>query len=687
MPAAWLGYADALLHREALLWRVGGGVAPREAAGWFVTDADVEAILAGLPGLDGADPAKAAELEQRLAGELGERRRDFLASLGEGGRFAGLVTRAGLDEPAATVLALLAAVERSPQRQRLVAYLHDDMRLPRLTLGLLERLAGADVVAPDSALIRLCLADADPEGPWSNRMVRLAARVSWCLLGSDAPDEQLPPVRTIGARSAADAEHQDELRGYAESQPLGASTSQRSWPSRLLAGPRREEEAGLARSADRSRAPTLTLVHGADAESRLRAAAGLMRGRAQLVVNMPGEQPVIDVLVREAVVAGRALVVETDQPVTALLARTIERTPEVVWVLSSPRELPLSCLPDVPWRELGVEASLADDAIWQELIGQAPTGQRLDREQLRLVTQAMAGGSTTVGQAIRRLAAGELDRLALRTRPRYGWEDLVLPADQTRQLSELADRYRARSVVYGDWGFPAAPSVGIVALFAGPPGTGKTMAAEVIAGDLGLDLYKVDLSGVVSKYIGETEKNLDRIFDAARAAEVVLFFDEADALFGKRSEVSDAHDRYANIEVAYLLQRLERHDGLVVLATNLQRNIDQAFTRRIAVWVDFRPPEEADRRRIWQLNFPPQAPAGEIDLDFLARNFAISGGTIRNAALAAAFLAAADARPITMEDVVIGLKREFQKAGKLRTPAEFDKYYYLVADDDAAPAR
>lgn len=136
------------------------------------------------------------------------------------------------------------------------------------------------------------------------------------------------------------------------------------------------------------------------------------------------------------------------------------------------------------------------------------------------------------------------------------------------------------------------------------------MAAEVIAGDLGLDMYKVDLAALVSKYIGETEKNLERVFAAAETSQVLLFFDEADALFGKRSEVSDAHDRYANIEVAYPLQRLERHDGLVVLATNLQRNIDQAFTRRIAVWVDFRPPEEADRRRIWELNFPAQAPVG-----------------------------------------------------------------------------
>ncbi len=195
----WLAYADALLHREAMLWRVGGGVAPREAAGWFVTDADVEAILAGLPGLDGADPARAAELDERLAGDLAERRRDFLAFLHEDGRFAGLAARAGLDELGATVLALLAAVERSPQRQRLVAYLHDDMRLPRLSLGLLERLAGVAPVAPDAPLVRLGLAGVETEGPWSNRMVSLTPRVSWYLLGQDAADEQLPPIRSIPA--------------------------------------------------------------------------------------------------------------------------------------------------------------------------------------------------------------------------------------------------------------------------------------------------------------------------------------------------------------------------------------------------------------------------------------------------------------------------------------------------------
>jgi SpoVK/Ycf46/Vps4 family AAA+-type ATPase len=276
----------------------------------------------------------------------------------------------------------------------------------------------------------------------------------------------------------------------------------------------------------------------------------------------------------------------------------------------------------------------------------------------------------------------------VRIRPRRGWDDLILPGEEAAQLRELAARHRGRETVYGRWQFSPLPSVGVVALFAGPSGTGKTLAAEVVAGDLGLDLYKVDLSAVVSKYIGETEKNLERIFGAAAAGDLVLFFDEADALFGKRSEVSDAHDRYANIEVAYLLQRLETYDGLVVLATNLQRNIDPAFLRRISVAVDFTTPEEGERRAIWARAFPPTAPVSDLDLDFLARQFKITGGVISNAALGAAFLAAADDGPITMRHAVLSVKREFQKLGRLRTEKEFERYFDLVnRDTDAAPAR
>jgi SpoVK/Ycf46/Vps4 family AAA+-type ATPase len=206
----------------------------------------------------------------------------------------------------------------------------------------------------------------------------------------------------------------------------------------------------------------------------------------------------------------------------------------------------------------------------------------------------------------------------------------------------------------------------VVALFAGPSGTGKTLAAEVIAGDLGVDLYAVDLANMVSKYIGETEKNLSRVFDAAEASNVALFFDEADALLGKRSAVSDSHDRYANIEVAYLLQRLEKYDGLAVMATNLANNLDPAFVRRLHVVVEFGLPGPQERRRIWRRCLPPGAPAGEdLDLDQLAERFEVPGGVIRNAVLGAAFLAAEAGTPISMELALRAVGMELRKTGRL----------------------
>ena len=210
-------------------------------------------------------------------------------------------------------------------------------------------------------------------------------------------------------------------------------------------------------------------------------------------------------------------------------------------------------------------------------------------------------------------------------------------------------------------------------------GTGKTLAAEILAGDLSLELYKLDLAAVVSKYIGETEKNLDQVFDAAAAGNVVLFFDEADALFGKRTEVSDAHDRYANLETAYLLQRLESYDGVVVMATNLSKNIDTAFLRRLHAMVEFPVPEEAERHRLWERNLMPGAPVNDVDLDFLAHQFTLTGGSIRNAALTAAFLAAEAGTPITMATLVLGLSREFQKLGRLVPATDFGPYSDLVA--------
>jgi SpoVK/Ycf46/Vps4 family AAA+-type ATPase len=268
----------------------------------------------------------------------------------------------------------------------------------------------------------------------------------------------------------------------------------------------------------------------------------------------------------------------------------------------------------------------------------------------------------------------KLSTLARKIEPKYSWDDLVLPSDQLSQLRETCNQARYRHIVYGEWGFDRKLSYGkgLNALFSGPSGTGKTMAAEVIANELNLDLYKIDLSQVVSKYIGETEKNLDKIFTEAQTSNAILFFDEADALFGKRSEVKDAHDRYANVEIGYLLQKMEEYDGIAILATNFRQNIDEAFTRRICFIIEFPFPEEEYRLRIWQGIWPKETPlAEEVDLYAMARQFKLTGGNIRNIALAAAFIAAEDGQVVRMKHLLQSTKREFQKMGRLVSEGEF----------------
>jgi SpoVK/Ycf46/Vps4 family AAA+-type ATPase len=262
----------------------------------------------------------------------------------------------------------------------------------------------------------------------------------------------------------------------------------------------------------------------------------------------------------------------------------------------------------------------------------------------------------------------KLAELAHKITPHYTWDDIILPADRLQLLRDVCNYIAYHALVYDEWGFDRklAMGKGLNVLFAGPSGTGKTMAADVMAGELGLDLYKIDLSTVVSKYIGETEKNLARIFAEAETSNAILFFDEADALFGKRSEVKDAHDRYANVEISYLLQKMEEYDGVVILATNLRKNMDEAFVRRMHFTVEFPFPGEQDRRRIWQQIWPERTPRGpDLDLGFMARRFEIAGGNIRNVALAAAFLAAADGGAVTMAHLIQATQREYQKIGKL----------------------
>lgn len=255
------------------------------------------------------------------------------------------------------------------------------------------------------------------------------------------------------------------------------------------------------------------------------------------------------------------------------------------------------------------------------------------------------------------------------------FEDIVLPSDQKEQLHEIVSHYNNQLTVFEKWNFKKHfQSRGIGVLFSGASGTGKTMAASILSNVLGLELYRIELSKIVSKYIGETEKNLSKIFETAQESGIVLFFDEADAIFGKRSEIKDAHDRYANIEVSYLLQKIEEYDGLVILASNFKNNIDEAFVRRMRFIIDFSLPNESEREIIWRNIFSKDTPTDNIDFAFISKNFKLSGANIRNAALFAAFNAVQNKQTLNMEHVMNGIKRELHKIGKPLRDKEIEFY-------------
>jgi len=330
---------------------------------------------------------------------------------------------------------------------------------------------------------------------------------------------------------------------------------------------------------------------------------------------------------------------------------------------------------------------IEQEETWRVMLGpaDAPLAERLS-SQFNLDVQAIHDIASRTSEAVEGTSRAtelwdacsgcvrpRLDSLAERITTRATWDDLVLPEEQMLMLRQIAAQVIHRTKVYEEWelGRRVQRGLGIGALFAGESGTGKTLAAEVLASHLRLSLYRIDLSSVVSKYIGETEKNLRRLFDAAEAGGCILFFDEADALFGRRTEVKDSHDRYANIEVNYLLQRMESFHGLAILATNLRSTLDTAFLRRLRFIVTFPFPSTADRRRIWKRVFPAVAPVRDLDYERLAR-FGLTGAAIRNVAVNAAFLAAADARTIGMGHVLEAARSEFAKLERPVSPAAFD---------------
>ncbi|MBN1284767.1 MAG: ATP-binding protein [Anaerolineae bacterium] len=588
------------------------------------------------------------------------------------------------------ILLICLAPELDRRYERLFAYLQNDVSKPRPTINLVMNLLGSDLegrfevwerLAPE-ALLRarqLIEISADPgqaEPILLGQQLRIARRVLMHLLGSAEPDARLfgavQIIRPGDAPFAAPLATKE--MGEIDIQASMVYVQGQNVTDRRLAA------AALCAEVD------LPLVYIDLA--RLRTLEGVPFALAwQLAM-------------REAQLVEAAVMFEgwdasfEEMPV-----------PPGLWERLLDDRRPVFLCGEKSWeprglrrarRMLRVELAMPQHArrlqIWEHVLAEYPDSD-LRREQLdELVgkfrmtpgqiigavhTAADFAASRAGGGAIRidDLYAGarahcsaKLGDLAKKVKTRFDWDELILPDDRKAQLREMVERARYGDRVHDDWGFGAkiAPERGLSALFAGESGTGKTLAASVIAQELGLELYKIDLSGVVSKYIGETEKNLRVIFDEARTSNAILFFDEADALFGKRSEVKDAHDRYANIETAYLLQQIESYDGITVLATNLRQNLDEAFTRRLDFLIDFPFPDAADRRRIWEVNFPPEAPVGpDVDLDLLAERYRLAGGNIRNATVASAYLAAADGSIITMTHLLHAIRREHQKMGRL----------------------
>ena len=452
--------------------------------------------------------------------------------------------------------------------------------------------------------------------------------------------------------------------------------------------------AALAALETRVGTPPIVQLSGGDSAGKVeiarRLSAHLDLGLHVLrAADIPGNAHEADALAvlwsRETVLLGSALFVHADDADPHMLARFVERVGGLVFVAarqSAPIDrVALSYRVDSPGpaeqKRLWCNA-LGDDAA--QLNGTLDTLAaqfRLNTDTIARTAEAMRvrRADTDLGaalwQACRESARARLEGLAQRVESSARWDDLVLPEAQLATLRQIAAHVRQRMRVYEDWGFGAKGTrgLGISVLFSGESGTGKTMAAEVLADELGLDLYRIDLASMVSKYIGETEKNLRRVFEAAEDSGSILLFDEADALFGKRSEVKDSHDRYANIEVSYLLQCMEAYRGLAILATNLKNSLDTAFQRRLRFVVQFPFPDAELRERIWRGVFPAQTPLEAIDHAKLAQ-LNVAGGNIRNIALNAAFIAAEAQVPVGMSHLLLAARSEASKRERPYSDAE-----------------
>ncbi|MEW2119959.1 ATP-binding protein [Streptomyces sp. NPDC005474] len=608
-----------------------------------------------------------------------------------GSVLGGLVRGFGLSALDLDLLLVAVAPDLDARFERLYGYLNDDLTRRRPTVGLALELCGLGGaasarfrLAPGAPLVEGGLVEVtEPERPPLSRVLVVPDRVTGHLLGSARPDARLAGV--LGeVREDPTAETADVHRtaaaagtgvGLVHLRSRGGDAAGLAAAALRAAGLRPLVLDAVALARRPGDVPGLARI--AALEARL-TGAGVVLGPLEALPGEPAERA------RTLGVLCAAL-----RGIPLFTHGTVGWAPE--WATDTPVVLTVPApSPErqaVRWRYALGDAAGDGVAIGDvDALAEAVAAHRLDAGQLRRAadvavrTAALAGRPVRAGDlrtAVRAQNGAGLDRLARRVEPGVGWDDLVLPPTTDRRLRELALRARHREQVLGQWGMRpgGGRGRGVIALFAGESGTGKTMSAEVVAADLGMDLYVVDLSTVVDKYIGETEKNLERIFTEASAVNAVLLFDEADAIFGKRSEVKDAHDRHANIESAYLLQRMESFDGIAVLTTNLRANLDEAFTRRLDVVADFPMPDAGRRLALWERCLGDRLPrAADLDLAFCADRFELAGGSIRACAVTAAYLAAESGSPLTMRQLVTAVAQEYRKLGRLVLEGEFGPY-------------
>ncbi|APX11972.1 ATP-binding protein [Tateyamaria omphalii] len=674
---------DLMVHRAALRLRARFELSADEFRGLYISDAQVDALLKARQETAAASP---------LCAQLATQWPVAMATLARQDRWKGLVRRLGLTVGEEQVLLIALAPHLDAKYAPLFAYLNDNIGRPYLTVDLIMRLLDWGATNParwmlgaKGKLRRFGLLghvpDSAPEGfalEDGLAAYLMGAPLSYAVAVEGVQVHEAPACRmpSLPPRAGftdqlatASAHLGKQVIGLIGEAGSGRATYARDLLSQHVAAVFTVDARPLARGERPAAALRQAVVLAAISDSAL-----LVQSAAELSA---------DFLLRDA------LQLATDLNVPTLLLT--DQTASLKRLCPTARPVPVSAL-SVTERKATWEFHLQGhglhaeaQAIWstadlfalrfgaiaaavEALCPQAGSDRRLTADQLNAAARDQSSAAFSAGAA--------------QVADRYDFDDLVLAPAVRDRINDFITATRHRRTVYETWNMQRrlGPARGLVAMFTGASGTGKSMAASVIAKALGLDLYRIELSAIVSKYIGETEKNLDAIFNAAREANAILFFDEADALFGKRSEVKEAHDRYANIECAYLLQKMERHDGIVILTTNMPRGLDAAFSRRIQFVIDFPRPDAALRETLWAGMFPPEVPlAGDVDFAFLARNFENTGGEIRNIALDAALRTAGQpGAKITMQALLKAVERQLVKQGRAPTAAAFKQHFKLV---------